>query len=48
MNQLRDQGILIGITGQYSQVLKIRPPLVFENKHADMLLDGLKIILEDL
>jgi 4-aminobutyrate aminotransferase-like enzyme len=48
VNQLRDQGILIGITGQYSQVLKIRPPLVFEKKHADMLLDGLKIILEDL
>ena len=34
VNQLRDDGILIGRTGRDDNVLKIRPPLVFADEHA--------------
>jgi len=46
MNNMRQNGVLIGTTGYKSQVLKIRPPLVFEQKHADILLEALKKALE--
>jgi 4-aminobutyrate aminotransferase-like enzyme/Ser/Thr protein kinase RdoA (MazF antagonist) len=36
VNALRDDGILIGRTGLHGNVLKIRPPLVFRNEHADL------------
>jgi 4-aminobutyrate aminotransferase-like enzyme/Ser/Thr protein kinase RdoA (MazF antagonist) len=36
VNALRDGGILIGRTGLHGNVLKIRPPLVFGEEHADM------------
>jgi 4-aminobutyrate aminotransferase-like enzyme/Ser/Thr protein kinase RdoA (MazF antagonist) len=35
VNRLRDDGILIGRTGRDDNVLKIRPPLVFREEHAD-------------
>jgi 4-aminobutyrate aminotransferase-like enzyme len=35
VNQLREEGILIGRTGRGENVLKIRPPLVFANEDAD-------------
>jgi 4-aminobutyrate aminotransferase-like enzyme len=38
---MRDRGVLIGRTGQGGATLKIRPPLVFGDQHADLLLDGL-------
>ncbi len=38
---LRHDGVLVGFTGRYGNVLKIRPPLVFEPEHADRLLDVL-------
>jgi 4-aminobutyrate aminotransferase-like enzyme/Ser/Thr protein kinase RdoA (MazF antagonist) len=41
VNQLRDEGILIGRTGRDENVLKIRPPLVFEEEHADVLVEAL-------
>jgi 4-aminobutyrate aminotransferase-like enzyme/Ser/Thr protein kinase RdoA (MazF antagonist) len=41
VNQLRDEGILIGRTGLYENVLKIRPPLVFQDEHADLLVKAL-------
>jgi 4-aminobutyrate aminotransferase-like enzyme/Ser/Thr protein kinase RdoA (MazF antagonist) len=41
VNQLRDEGILIGRTGLYENVLKIRPPLVFRDEHADLLVKAL-------
>jgi 4-aminobutyrate aminotransferase-like enzyme/Ser/Thr protein kinase RdoA (MazF antagonist) len=40
VNQLRDGGILIGRTGRDENVLKIRPPLVFLDEHADMLVEA--------
>jgi 4-aminobutyrate aminotransferase-like enzyme/Ser/Thr protein kinase RdoA (MazF antagonist) len=42
VNQLRDEGILIGRTGRDENVLKIRPPLVFADKHADQLVSALR------
>jgi len=41
MNHLRQNGVLIGTTGPQSNVLKIRPPLVFKKEHAEILLAGL-------
>jgi 4-aminobutyrate aminotransferase-like enzyme len=41
MNLLREDGFLLGRTGAFDNVLKVRPPLVFTPEHAGMLLDGL-------
>jgi 4-aminobutyrate aminotransferase-like enzyme/Ser/Thr protein kinase RdoA (MazF antagonist) len=35
VDRLRDDGVLIGRTGRDGNVLKIRPPLVFREEHAD-------------
>jgi 4-aminobutyrate aminotransferase-like enzyme/Ser/Thr protein kinase RdoA (MazF antagonist) len=48
MNQMRENGILIGTTGQHDSVLKIRPPIVFQMEHADMLLAVIKKVVEEL
>ncbi len=37
---LKDRGVLLGKAGQYGNVLKIRPPLVFEQEHAQIFLDA--------
>jgi 4-aminobutyrate aminotransferase-like enzyme len=42
---LRERGILISATGPAGNVLKIRPPLVFQREHADILLQALDEIL---
>ena len=46
VNALRDDGILIGRTGRDGNVLKIRPPLVFRDVHADMLVESLARALD--
>ena len=38
---LKSRGVLISNAGQYRNVLKLRPPLVFDSSHADFLLDEL-------
>lgn len=48
VNLLRQQGVLIGSTGQFDNVLKIRPPMVFSKNNADLLLQKLKIVLDNL
>jgi len=47
MNHLRENRVLIGVTGPDENVLKIRPPLVFEEAHADILLEAMKAALEE-
>jgi 4-aminobutyrate aminotransferase-like enzyme len=42
---LRERGILISATGPAGNVLKIRPPLVFQREHADLLLHALDEVL---
>jgi 4-aminobutyrate aminotransferase-like enzyme len=41
MNALREDGVLVGLTGPAANVLKLRPPLVFAREHADLLLEKL-------
>ena len=42
---LRRRGILAGVTGRYTNVLKLRPPLVFRPEHVDMLVGTLDDVL---
>ena len=42
VNGLRERGVLIGRTGQERATLKIRPPLIFGDEHADLLVEALK------
>jgi 4-aminobutyrate aminotransferase-like enzyme/Ser/Thr protein kinase RdoA (MazF antagonist) len=44
-DELREAGILVGCTGKRGDVLKIRPPLVFTDEHADLLVSALDRIL---
>jgi len=39
---LRENGILLGTSGPFGNVIKIRPPLVFNREHAALLLEGLE------
>jgi 4-aminobutyrate aminotransferase-like enzyme len=48
VNRLRDQGILISKIGPHDNVLKIRPPLVFAQAHADLFVDTLDRVLTAL
>jgi 4-aminobutyrate aminotransferase-like enzyme len=48
MNHMRQNGVLIGTTGQNYATLKIRPPLVFQKEHAEMLLVAMKKALDDI
>jgi 4-aminobutyrate aminotransferase-like enzyme/Ser/Thr protein kinase RdoA (MazF antagonist) len=41
VDALRERGVLIGSTGPKENVLKIRPPLVFGQDHAELLADAL-------
>jgi 4-aminobutyrate aminotransferase-like enzyme len=42
VNRMRDAGVLINRTGPQSNVLKIRPPLVFAAEHVDLLVAALE------
>jgi 4-aminobutyrate aminotransferase-like enzyme/Ser/Thr protein kinase RdoA (MazF antagonist) len=42
---LRQRRVLIGRTGRHGNVLKIRPPLVFQREHADQLVEALESVL---
>jgi 4-aminobutyrate aminotransferase-like enzyme len=44
-DELREQGVLVGLTGKHEDVLKIRPPLVFSDEHAGLLVSALDRVL---
>jgi 4-aminobutyrate aminotransferase-like enzyme/Ser/Thr protein kinase RdoA (MazF antagonist) len=44
-DQLREEGVLVGRTGPGDDVLKIRPPLVFSDEHAELLVAALDRVL---
>ena len=48
VNLLRQEGVLIGSTGRYDNILKIRPPMVFSTENADLLLQKIKTVLEEI
>jgi 4-aminobutyrate aminotransferase-like enzyme len=47
MNRVREHGILIGTDGPYHNVLKIRPPMPFDEENADFLVATMEKILKD-
>jgi 4-aminobutyrate aminotransferase-like enzyme len=42
---LREEGVLVGRTGRNDDVLKIRPPLVFDDEHAEILVSAIDSVL---
>ena len=46
--RLRHEGVLVGVTGRRRDVLKVRPPLVWESDHVDHLIDALGRVAADL
>jgi 4-aminobutyrate aminotransferase-like enzyme len=47
-NRMRERGILLGTDGPYHNVLKIRPPMPFDERNADFLVETIdKILWED-
>ena len=47
VNRLRDCGILTGTDGPHHNVIKLRPPLLFTEKDADLFVSTLEGILEE-
>ncbi len=47
-NRLKDKGFLVGNAGALGNVLKIRPPLVFERQHADRFLGAFDEVLQEM
>ncbi len=48
VNGLRERGVLLSATGEHANTLKIRPPMVFTQTHADLLADTLDGVLQTL
>lgn len=48
MNHMSENGVLIGTTGPIYSILQIRPPLVFQKEHADILITEMAKALEQL
>ncbi|WP_121575290.1 aminotransferase class III-fold pyridoxal phosphate-dependent enzyme, partial [Brenneria alni] len=46
VNEMRQRGVLISATGPSANILKIRPPLVFQEEHADLFLNTLNDVLK--
>jgi 4-aminobutyrate aminotransferase-like enzyme len=47
VNRLRECGILTGTDGPHHNVIKLRPPLVFTEKDADLFISTLDSILQE-
>ena len=48
VNRLRDEGILIGTDGPFHNVLKVRPPMPFNDADADLLIETLDRVLGEI
>jgi 4-aminobutyrate aminotransferase-like enzyme/Ser/Thr protein kinase RdoA (MazF antagonist) len=48
VNRLREEGILIGTDGPFHNVLKIRPPMPFDDGDADRLVWTLRAVLDEM
>ena len=48
LNLMRDEGVLIGSEGVLGNILKIRPPIVFQKDHADIAVTALDHALAKL
>lgn len=47
VNQLRQNGVLVGAEGPRKNVIKIRPPLVIERSHVNRFIETLDLILQE-
>jgi hypothetical protein len=47
VNRLRERGVLTGTDGPHHNVLKLRPPLVFTEEDADLLVETLDAVLAE-
>ena len=48
VNRMRDAGILLGIDGPFENVIKIRPPMPFDQSNAELLVANMdRILMED-
>ena len=47
VEDMRHKGVLISRVGPHGNVLKIRPPMIFEHKHVDLLVDRLAASLRE-
>ena len=48
VNRLKDKGFLVSTDGALDNLVKIRPPLVFQREHADLFLSAFEETLEEL
>ncbi|MEL6250362.1 MAG: aminotransferase class III-fold pyridoxal phosphate-dependent enzyme [Bacteroidota bacterium] len=46
-NRMRERGILMSVDGPLYNVIKIKPPLAFGEKHAAILLENLSIVFQE-
>ena len=44
---MKAEGVLIGLSGRYGNVLKIRPPLIFDKDNVDQLIETLDRVLAE-
>jgi 4-aminobutyrate aminotransferase-like enzyme len=47
VNRMKEEGVLLSTDGPLHNVIKIKPPLVFESANADFFLTRLERILEE-
>jgi 4-aminobutyrate aminotransferase-like enzyme len=47
-NRMRQEGILLGTDGPYHNVVKIRPPMPFAEEDADLLVETMDLIMEQV
>ncbi|QQS46986.1 MAG: aminotransferase class III-fold pyridoxal phosphate-dependent enzyme [Acidobacteriota bacterium] len=47
-NRMRDRGVLLSTDGPFHNVLKIKPPMVFNRSDAEFLVDNLRVILREV
>ena len=45
---MRERQVLVGKEGRFDNILKLRPPLIFEKKHVDLLVNALDDALKQL
>lgn len=48
MNTMREDGVLIGTTGPSYSTLKVRPPIVFQREHVEIIIEALVKALENI
>ena len=46
-NRMRDRGVLLSTDGPFHNVLKIKPPMVFNRADADFLVENLRVVLQE-